>query len=70
MQVQKLALALAVFVAFTLYTVVVAIEHGPLGFLAVLVEGGWSTQVFLDVDRAALLGAYRGCMVHPWRRTS
>lgn len=57
MQVQRLALALALFVTFTLYTIVVAIEHGPLGFLAVIVEGGWSTQVFLDVV-LALLGFY------------
>jgi uncharacterized membrane protein YqaE (UPF0057 family) len=49
MQAQKLALALALLVAFTLYTVIVAVEHGPLGFLAVFEDGGWNLQVFLDL---------------------
>lgn len=49
MQVQKLALALLVLIAFTTYSIVVSIEHGPLGFLDVLLGGGWNTQVFLDL---------------------
>jgi hypothetical protein len=57
MQVQKLALALALLVVFALYTVVVAVEHGPLGFLAVHLEGGWNLQIFLDLV-LALLGFY------------
>ncbi|MFV8749998.1 hypothetical protein ACNOYE_05580 [Nannocystaceae bacterium ST9] len=57
MQVQKLALALVVLVAFTVYTVVVAVGHGPLGFLAVHEQGGWNLQVFLDLV-LALLGFY------------
>lgn len=45
----KIALPLIVLIAFTTYSVIVAVEHGPLGFLAVLSAGGWSTQVFLDL---------------------
>lgn len=48
----KLLLALAVFLTFTIYSVLVAIEHGPLGFISVIVAGGWSTQVFLDLALA------------------
>lgn len=57
MHAQKLALALALLVAFTLYSVIVAVEHGPLGFLAVPQRGGWSLQVFLDLA-LALLGFF------------
>jgi hypothetical protein len=57
MQVQKLALALALLVTFTLYTVIVAVEHGPLGWVAVLQQGGWNLQVFLDLV-LALLGFF------------
>jgi protein-S-isoprenylcysteine O-methyltransferase Ste14 len=57
MHAQKLALALTLLVAFTLYTVMVAVEHGPLGFLAVHKEGGWNMQVFLDLV-LALLGFF------------
>lgn len=45
----KIALPLVVLIAFTAYSVVVAVEHGPLGFFSVLAAGGWSTQVFLDL---------------------
>jgi uncharacterized membrane protein HdeD (DUF308 family) len=54
MQVQKLALALVLLITFTLYTVVVAVEHGPLGFLAAHQQGGWNLQVFLDLVLALL----------------
>jgi uncharacterized membrane protein YqaE (UPF0057 family) len=57
MQVQKLALALVLLITFTLYSVVVAVGHGPLGFLAVLRQGGWNTQVFMDLI-LALLGFF------------
>lgn len=52
MQVQKLALALILLVTFTVYSVGVAIEHGPFGFVAVPLQGGWNTQVFLDLALA------------------
>jgi hypothetical protein len=48
-RMSKIALPLVVLIAFTAYSVVVAVEHGPLGFLSVLAAGGWSTQVFLDL---------------------
>jgi hypothetical protein len=57
MQVQRLAFVLALLVAFTVYSVIVAVEHGPLGFLAVLEAGGWHTQVFLDLV-LSLLGFF------------
>jgi hypothetical protein len=57
MQVQKLALAIALLIAFTLYSVTVAVEHGPFGFIAVHLEGGWNMQIFLDLV-LALLGFF------------
>jgi hypothetical protein len=57
MQVQKLALAVAALLTFTLYTVVVAVQHGPLGFLDALWQGGWNLQVLLDLV-LALLGFF------------
>ncbi len=46
---QKLALAVIAFSTFSLYTLLVMVEHGPLGFLPLITAGGWSTQVFLDL---------------------
>jgi hypothetical protein len=46
---KNLALALLVFVSFTVFTVVVGIEHGPLGFVSLALEGGWGLQMLLDV---------------------
>jgi hypothetical protein len=49
----RLALALAAFVAFTAYTIAVAAQHSLLGFLSDHARGGWSLQVFLDLCVAA-----------------
>ncbi len=54
MQAKRLVLALVLFVAFTAYSVEVAIVHGPLGFLSVHEQGGWNLQVFLDLVLAIL----------------
>ena len=42
-------LALAVFVPFTAFSVWVAARHSALGFLSLIPEGGWQTQVFVDL---------------------
>lgn len=49
----KVALSVAAFVAFTAYTVIVAVNHSLLGFLADHARGGWSLQVFVDLVVAA-----------------
>jgi hypothetical protein len=49
----RLALAPAAFVAFTAYTLSVAIQHSLLGFLSDHARGGWPLQVFLDLCVAA-----------------
>lgn len=54
MQAKRLVVALVLFVAFTVYSVEVAIVHGPLGFLSVHEQGGWNMQVFLDLVLAIL----------------
>lgn len=36
-------------VPFTAFSVWVAAHHGALGFLSLLSEGGWQTQVFIDL---------------------
>ena len=45
----RLASAVTLFVVFTSYTLLVAAQHGALGFLAVPAAGGWSLQVSLDL---------------------
>ena len=52
----RLAIAVTLFVVFTAYSSLVAVQHGPLGFLAVPAHGGWSLQVTLDLFFA--LGAF------------
>lgn len=54
---QKLALSLVLVVGFTLYTALVAVGHGPFGFLDIIMGGGWSTQVTVDLA-FALLGFF------------
>jgi len=54
---QKLALALVSFIGFTLYTALVAVGHGPFGFIEIVVGGGWSTQVSVDLF-TALIGFF------------
>lgn len=46
---QKLVLPLVAFLGFTVYSVLVALEHGPLGFVSLAWVGGWTTQVLLDL---------------------
>lgn len=46
---RRFALALAVFVPFTAFTIWVAVEDGPLGFLTLAREGGWGLQMVIDL---------------------
>jgi hypothetical protein len=49
----RVVLPLIAFVAFTAYTVFVAVNHNILGFLADHEKGGWSLQIFIDLVVAA-----------------
>jgi hypothetical protein len=49
----RFALSVTAFVAFTAYTVVVAVNHSLFGFLADHAQGGWSLQIFVDLVVAA-----------------
>ena len=50
----RLLLAIVALLGFTVYTVIVAVEHDLLGFLASHQEGGWALQVFIDLTIATL----------------
>ena len=50
----RLILAILAFLAFTGYSVAVAVEHDLLGFLASHQQGGWHLQVFVDLVVATL----------------
>lgn len=45
----KLAVPLVAFVVFTVYTVLVAVEHGLWALVPMHMVGGWPTQVFIDL---------------------
>lgn len=45
----KLALPLVALVAFTIYTLLVATEHGLWALVPLHMVGGWPTQVFIDL---------------------
>lgn len=49
----RLALSTVAFVAFTAYTVFVAVNHDLFGFLDDHAKGGWSLQIFIDLVVAA-----------------
>jgi len=49
----RIALSLVVFVAFTGYSVFVAVNHGLFGFITIHEQGGWAIQIFLDLVLAA-----------------
>ncbi len=51
----KLLRSLLVFVPFVAFSVWVAVEHGPLGFLPAAIDGAWGTQVFLDLGISLFL---------------
>jgi len=50
----KLVLPLVAFVAFTVYSVLVVLEHGLQDVIPMHMVGGWPTQVFLDLVLAIL----------------
>lgn len=67
-------LALAVLVPFFAFSGWVSMHHGPLGFIDVLLHGGWETQVFLDLAIALTVAStvvhrdarQRGLSPWPW----
>lgn len=69
---RNLALALLAFVSFTVFSVSVAIAHGPLGFLTLALEGGWGLQMLLDIGVALSLASFwivpdaRRHGINPW----
>ncbi len=69
---RNLALALVVFVSFTVFSTWVAVEHGPLGFLTLALEGGWGLQMLLDVGIALGIASFwivpdaRRHGINPW----
>ncbi len=49
----RFIVALVVFLAFTVYSVEVTIAEGYLAFLQVPMQGGWATQITLDLVLSA-----------------
>jgi hypothetical protein len=49
----RIVLAVAAFIAFTAYTLFVAMNYSIFGFLSDHVKGGWSLQIFIDLVVAA-----------------
>lgn len=48
----RLIVLLAVFAAFTLWSLTVAIGHGPVGFITVALERPWAMQMLVDLGIA------------------
>jgi hypothetical protein len=48
----RLITLIAVFAAFTLWSLTVAIGHGPLGFITNALEHPWGMQVLIDLSIA------------------
>lgn len=51
----RLFSVLAVFLAFTIYTSIVVLQHGYTGFIELALAGGWGAQMFIDLCIALLL---------------
>jgi hypothetical protein len=49
----RFVVALVVFLAFTIYSVEVTLAEGYVAFLEVPMQGGWATQITLDLVMAA-----------------
>lgn len=52
---RRFIFVLVLFLAFTAYSLFVSAGHGPIGFVDVAIDGGWGTQVFLDLVIACSL---------------
>jgi hypothetical protein len=69
---KNLAIALVVFVSFTVFTAWVGVEHGPLGFVTLALEGGWGLQMLLDVGISLVIASFwivpdaRRHGINPW----
>ncbi|MEZ4406020.1 MAG: DUF2834 domain-containing protein [Polyangiales bacterium] len=67
-------LALAVLVPFFTFSVWVSLHHGWLGFIDTAIQGGWETQIFLDLVIALVVASTvvvrdarrRGLRAWPW----
>lgn len=46
---------IAIFVAFSIYTAIVVVNHGYTGFIELALTGGWGAQVFIDLCIALTL---------------
>lgn len=49
----RFVVALVVFLAFSIYSLEVTLAEGYLAFLEVPMQGGWATQITLDLVMAA-----------------
>jgi len=54
----RFALALVVFLAFTVYSLEVTFTEGYFAFLEVPMLGGWATQITLDLVVALSVGSF------------
>ncbi|MGB8329068.1 MAG: hypothetical protein WCE62_03000 [Polyangiales bacterium] len=45
----------ALFAAFSIYTALVVVDHGYIGFVDLALTGGWAAQIFIDLCIALLL---------------
>lgn len=70
----RLMIAVAVWVPFSLYTGMVALEHGVLGFVGLAMREAWAMQMLIDLFLALGLFAFfampdaraRGITFWPW----
>ena len=53
----KKLLPLLVLVPFTIWSTLVGIEHGPLGFLTVAAREPWALQMLIDLGIAATIAS-------------
>ena len=69
---RNLALAVVAFVSFTAFTVIVGVEHGMVGFVPLVLEGGWGLQMFLDIAVGLSIASFwivadaRKHGINPW----
>jgi len=68
----RLFSVISVLAAFSIYTTVIVLDEGYLGFVELAVTGGWALQVFIDLCIALglfalwMLGDARAQGITPW----
>src|SRR4051812_11521547 len=70
----RMMIAIAVLVPFTAFTKMIALEHGPFGFLELATREPWAMQVLIDLFLALGLFAVfaipdaraHGITIWPW----